>query len=360
MLTSLLKLSNQISIPENFIKKNAPTFYSHLTKLETPKTKLTLEKKQENLSELLEIIKNEMKQIPNDQIISKVLENISLNGINRKFEINGQIPLNSSFSLNEIKDDLFSTLTMTNSFFDIDDNESWKIEETQGKGQKFESPILYDINGNICSIKLNQCDCIIFIYENDDDFNYIIDKIKKIPIIFVCKTKSFFQKKKFLIENGNLNSFPHYFFSENDDNIFNKFKLPRMIILNEKGQVFENKSLNNLNEIDSLENNLLYTKEDENNEYENLNSFLLNADNKTKLDIINKINRELEDANFKNVNFEIDNSCKIDNKGIFAKRAIPIFKGVLEKKREKDLNKFIESTESESNLEKIKNMVILI
>ena len=117
MLTSLLKLSNQISIPDNFIKKNAPTFYSHLTKLETPKTKLTLEKKQENLSELLEIIKNEMKQIPNDQIISKVLENISLNGINRKFEINGQIPLNSSFSLNEIKDDLFSTLTMTNSFF---------------------------------------------------------------------------------------------------------------------------------------------------------------------------------------------------------------------------------------------------
>ena len=178
MLTSLLKLSNQISIPDNFIKKNAPAFYSHLTKLETPRTKLTLEKKQENLSELLEIIKNEMKQFPNELIISEIIENISLNGINRKFEIKGQIPLNSSSSLNELKDDLYSSLTMTNSFFDIDDNESWKIEETQGKGQKFESPNLYDINGNICSIKLNQCDCIIFIYENDDDFNYIIDKIK--------------------------------------------------------------------------------------------------------------------------------------------------------------------------------------
>ena len=249
---------------------------------------------------------------------------------------------------------------MTNSFFDIDDNESWKIEETQGKGQKFESPNLYDINGNVCSIKLNQCDCIIFIYENDDDLNYIIDKIKNIPIIFVCKTKNFFQKKKHLIENGNLNQFSHYFFSENDDNVFNKFKLPRLIILNEKGQVYENKSLNNINEIDSLENNLLYTKENEDNEYYNLNSFLLNADNKTKLDIIYKINRELEDANFHNVNFEIDNSCKIDNKGVFAMRAIPIFKGVAEKKREKDLKKFIDSTESESNLEKIKNLVTLI
>ena len=360
MLTSLLKLSNQISIPDNFIKKNAPTFYSHLTKLETPRTKLTLEKKQENLSELLEIIKNEMKQFPNELIISEIIENISLNGINRKFEIKGQIPLNSSSSLNELKDDLYSSLTMTNSFFDIDDNESWKIEETQGKGQKFESPNLYDINGNICSIKLNQCDCIIFIYENDDDLNYIIDKIKNIPIIFVCKTKNFFQKKKHLIENGNLNQFSHYFFSENDDNVFNKFKLPRLIILNEKGQVYENKSLNNINEIDSLENNLLYTKENEDNEYYNLNSFLLNADNKTKLDIIYKINRELEDANFHNVNFEIDSSCKIDNKGVFAMRAIPIFKGVAEKKREKDLKKFIDSTESESNLEKIKNLVTLI
>ena len=360
MFTSLLKLSNQISIPDNFIKKNAPTFYSHLTKLETPRTKLTLEKKQENLSELLEIIKNEMKQFPNELIISEIIENISLNGINRKFEIKGQIPLNSSSSLNELKDDLYSSLTMTNSFFDIDDNESWKIEETQGKGQKFESPNLYDINGNVCSIKLNQCDCIIFIYENDDDLNYIIDKIKNIPIIFVCKTKNFFQKKKHLIENGNLNQFSHYFFSENDDNVFNKFKLPRLIILNEKGQVYENKSLNNINEIDSLENNLLYTKENEDNEYYNLNSFLLNADNKTKLDIIYKINRELEDANFHNVNFEIDSSCKIDNKGVFAMRAIPIFKGVAEKKREKDLKKFIDSTESESNLEKIKNLVTLI
>ena len=360
MFTSLLKLSNQISIPDNFIKKNAPAFYSHLTKLETPRTKLTLEKKQENLSELLEIIKNEMKQFPNELIISEIIENISLNGINRKFEIKGQIPLNSSSSLNELKDDLYSSLTMTNSFFDIDDNESWKIEETQGKGQKFESPNLYDINGNICSIKLNQCDCIIFIYENDDDLNYIIDKIKNIPIIFVCKTKNFFQKKKHLIENGNLNQFSHYFFSENDDNVFNKFKLPRLIILNEKGQVYENKSLNNINEIDSLENNLLYTKENEDNEYYNLNSFLLNADNKTKLDIIYKINRELEDANFHNVNFEIDSSCKIDNKGVFAMRAIPIFKGVAEKKREKDLKKFIDSTESESNLEKIKNLVTLI
>ena len=301
-----------------------------------------------------------MKQFPNELIISEIIENISLNGINRKFEIKGQIPLNSSSSLNELKDDLYSSLTMTNSFFDIDDNESWKIEETQGKGQKFESPNLYDINGNVCSIKLNQCDCIIFIYENDDDLNYIIDKIKNIPIIFVCKTKNFFQKKKHLIENGNLNQFSHYFFSENDDNVFNKFKLPRLIILNEKGQVYENKSLNNLNEIDSLENNLLYTKENEDNEYYNLNSFLLNADNKTKLDIIYKINRELEDANFHNVNFEIDSSCKIDNKGVFAMRAIPIFKGVAEKKRQKDLQKFIESTESESNLEKIKNLVTLI
>ena len=41
-------------------------------------------------------------------------------------------------------------------------------------------------------------------------------------------------------------------------------------------------------------------------------------------------------------------------------KAIAIFKGVAEKKRQKDLQKFIESTESESSLEKIKNSVTLV
>ena len=360
MLNTLLKQSPESPINTTIQKKYGPTFYDNTSNLPTPKTEITLKKRQENLSDLISIIETEMKNSPYESIKSEIKENVSINGIKRTFEINGQIPSKNSSLLNELKDDLFSSLTNTYSFFDIDDNESWKIEETQSKGQKFESPILYDFEGNETSIKLPQSDCIIFIYDKDDDFNYIIDKINKINIVFVCKTNNFFQKKKFLIQNGKLNQYPHYFFSEGD-NAFKNLKLPRIIVINEKGQVYENKSLNNLNEIDSLENNLLYIPNNEKeNEYENLNSWWLKADNKTKMDIIYKINRELEESGFNNINFEIDTSFKVDNKGVYALRAVPIFRGCLQKNKEKDLKKFIDSTESELNLEKVQNLVSLI
>ena len=41
-------------------------------------------------------------------------------------------------------------------------------------------------------------------------------------------------------------------------------------------------------------------------------------------------------------------------------RAIPVFTGYLPKNKEKDLKKFIESTQTEGNFEKIKNSVNLI
>ena len=194
MLTDFIRINP--SEPQNFQKKNSSTFYDNTSNLPTPKIEITLKKRQENLSELIPIIKNEFKSCEFDSITSEIKENVSINGIKRKFEINGQIPLKNSLELNEFKNDLFSSLTNTNSFFDIDDNECWKIEETQSKGQKFESPKLFNIDGNETNIKLPQKDCIIFIYENNNELNYIIDKIKKIPIIFVCKTNNFFQKKK--------------------------------------------------------------------------------------------------------------------------------------------------------------------
>jgi hypothetical protein len=360
MLTDFIKINPQTSEPQNYQKKNSSTFYDNSVNLPVPKIEVSLKKRQENLSDLLPILKNELKTCPYESITSEVKENASINGIKRSFKINGQIPSKYSSELNEFKNDLFSSLTNTNSFFDIDDNESWKIEETQAKGQKFESPNVFDIEGNETIIKLPQKDCIIFIYENNEQLNYLMDKMKKIPIIFVCKTNNFFQKKKDLIQNGKLYDYQHYFFSE-DDQAFKNLKLPRIIIINEKGQIFDNRSLEKLNEIDSLENNLLYSPvEDVDNEYENLNSWWLNANNKIKMDVIYKINRQLDEAGFNNIDFEIDTSCKIDNKGIYAMRAIPIFTGCLPKNKEKDLKKFIDSTQEEGNFEKIKNSVNLI
>ena len=97
MLTDLLKLCNEISIPENFIKKHAPKFYEHIQNNITPKTELLLEKDQENLLELIKIIESEMKNSLYDSITSELKEKASIDGIKRQFEINGQIPNNTLF-----------------------------------------------------------------------------------------------------------------------------------------------------------------------------------------------------------------------------------------------------------------------
>jgi hypothetical protein len=106
---------------------------------------------------------------------------------------------------------------------------------------------------------------------------------------------------------------------------------------------------------------LLYSPEEViDNEYENLNSWWLNDNNTIKMNVIYKINKQLDDSGFNNIDFEINTSFKIDNKGIYAMRAVPVFNGFLPKNKEKDLKKFIDSTQTEGNFEKIKNLVKLI
>jgi hypothetical protein len=78
------------------------------------------------------------------------------------------------------------------------------------------------------------------------------------------------------------------------------------------------------------------------------------------MNVIYKINKQLDDSGFNNIDFEINTSFKIDNKGIYAMRVIPVFKGFLPKNKEKDLKKFIDSTQTEGNFEKIKNLIKLI
>ena len=91
MLNTLLKQSPESPINTTIQKKYGPTFYDNTSNLPTPKTEITLKKRQENLSDLISIIETEMKNSPYDSIKSEIKENVSINGIKRTFEINIQI-----------------------------------------------------------------------------------------------------------------------------------------------------------------------------------------------------------------------------------------------------------------------------
>jgi chloramphenicol O-acetyltransferase len=262
MLQHIFQFANNVQIPEHIRKKliQNELFDPNLNPL--PDIESSYSKDLEDLDNLIETISNQMKDSPNNNIISSIKEKVNLKGIKRDIEIKGQIPEKYNENIEQFKDDILSTITSTKSFFALDDKKTWQIENTFGNGNKFECPEVFDINGDESIIDLNGNDGILFIYENPEDFDYLQKNINKINIYCICNTDDFFERRKYLINNGLLNQFPH-FFIEPDSNSFKGLKLPRMIIINDNGVVYENKPITH-EKISKFENKLLYENNDNN------------------------------------------------------------------------------------------------
>jgi hypothetical protein len=360
MLDNLLQFSHDINIPEDYLRKKANTYFEDANSTPIPDVEATFSKKQEDYKDLVDMLKDEMKMCPFENIILKLKEKTSVDGIKRNLELTGQIPeKKNKDELDSFKNDFFSNVVNTNSFFDLDDCKSYKIEDTQGKGQKFESPNLYDINGDETTIGINDIDSIIFIYDKNEDFEEFIKKCNSLNlnVICVCKTPDFFGRKKYLIEQGFLNQFPHYFLRDEEDNAFNKLKCPRIIVVNSKGVVYENKTLNGLKNVD-LQNEVLYAPEqNEIDEVTNLNAWFSNGDNKTKSYFVKKINRDLEQKGLNQVNFNIDSETLFDKEGVLSTKVKPQFNGICPKSKKNILENLIKNFTKDSKLEQVENKV---
>ena len=341
MLDNLLKFSHDINIPEDYLRKKANTYFEDANSTPIPDVEATFSKKQEDYKDLVGMLKDEMKMCPFENVVLKLKEKTSVDGIKRNLELTGQIPeKKNKDELDSFKNDFFSNVVNTNSFFDLDDCKSYKIEDTQGKGQKFESPNLYDINGDEVQIGINDVDSLIFIYDKNEDFEEFIkkcDSISNLNVICICKTPDFFGRKKYLIEQGYLNKYPHYFLREGDDNALNKLKCPRIIVVNSKGVVYENKTLNNLKNVDLQDEVLNAPEQNAIDEITNLNAWFSNGDNKTKSYFVKNINRDLEQKGLNQVNFNIDTETLFDKEGVLSTKVKPQFNGICPNSKKRNL-----------------------
>ena len=336
-LDRALKFSYDIDLPHPYIKNKAPVFFQDAYQYPQPDIETSYSKDIENLPEIIKLISDQINQSPNQSISAILTEIININGIKRNIEINGQVPKKYEDSLTNFKDDLFSSLTSTKSFFDLNDDKCWKIENLPGKGNKYESPKVYDINGNENIINLNGNDYDgIFIYEDEKDFEIFKDNVKKLNFICICKTNSFFQRKKKLINEGCLNQYPHYFVNGKNE-YFKNLELPRIIIVNEGGIVYSNSKIDK-NQIIDFENNILYSN---NEPKKNINDWLFNGDNVSKLNLVRKINLHLRNKGFNNVNFSIHSKSVIQNGNNILIESIPVFSGVINKNSKNDYEKLI-------------------
>ena len=352
MLQHIFQFANNVQIPEHIRKKliQNELFDPNLNPL--PDIESSYSKDIEDLNNLTETISNQMKDSPNNNIITSIKEKVNLKGIKRDIEIKGQIPDKYNENIEQFKDDILSTITSTKSFYALDDKKTWKIENTFGNGNKFESPEVFDINGDECSIDLYGNDGVLFIYENPEDFEFLKNNIHKINVYCVCKTDDFFERRKYLINNGLLNQFPH-FFIEPDSNSFKGLKLPRMIIINDNGVVYENKPITH-EKISKFENKLLYENND-NNEKNNYWFFI--ADNQSKIDIIRIINQQLTNSGFNKVYFSVDSFVDISKNNVKCK-SIPIFEGLVPIILKKDFEKFLSILLKDTKFENVKNNII--
>ena len=92
MLQHIFQFANNVQIPEHIRKKliQNELFDPNLNPL--PDIESSYSKDIEDLNNLTETISNQMKDSPNNNIITSIKEKVNLKGIKRDIEIKGQIP----------------------------------------------------------------------------------------------------------------------------------------------------------------------------------------------------------------------------------------------------------------------------
>ena len=104
-----------------------------------------------------------------------------------------------------------------------------------------------------------------------------------------------------------------------------------------------------------FENNILYSN---NESKKNINDWLFNGDNESKLNLVRKINLLLRNKGFNNVNFSINSKSVIQNGNNILIESIPVFTGVINKNLKNDYEKLILDINRDLQFENTLNEVI--
>ena len=291
----------------------------------------------EEMSHLVLILKEQMKECPNEDILFILIETIDYYALLRHFKIKSKTTKTDTQSINKFKDNLLTNISHLESFTVIPTLNTIEIEAKSQKGNKFNSPKIYDINGEEINLGIPGRELNLFLYDNVADLNSFIIKNNNINTIIFCLSinMNFFETKKWIKNNGLLNNkIFNFCFTEIAPKALNTAtnlrlsRLPRIAIIGADGLIREDKCIKNVNSFD-LQKDLFNKLGEEgyNREEQAKNNNFIYLDNENKRNIVKSMNVYLKKNGLNNVHFYVNSKICINKKGVKKTRCYPVFCG---------------------------------
>ena len=294
---------------------------------ELPVKEMKYSQSVDELVKLIPHLKDEMKQCPSEDIIFNLIELVDYYGLTRNFKIKSKSDKNNNKILDKFKENLLGNISNYETFIVIPTVNSIEIEiETKSnKGNKFNPPKIYDINGDEIGPQIfNGQQIILFLYDNLTDLFSFIAKNSNINFMIYCVgvNMNFFDTKKALKSSGLLNNkIFNFCFTElslkSANSSFNLKinNLPRISIIGADGIINEDKCIKNVSffevERDLINNDgqkvINMDEQTKNDKY-----IYLENDNKRKA--VKSVNIYLKDNQLNNVHFYVKSKICIDKK----------------------------------------------
>ena len=305
---------------------------------ELPVREMKYSQSVDELVKLIPHLKDEMKQCPSEDIIFNLIETVDYYGLTRNFKIKSKSDKSNNKTLDKFKENLLGNISTYETFLVIPTVNSIEIETKSNKGNKFNPPKIYDINGDEIGPQLfNGQQIILFLYDNLTDLTSFITRNSNINYLIYCVgvNMNFFDTKKTIKNNGllNNNSFNFCFTeislkSANSSGNLKITNLPRIAIIGADGIINEDKCIKNVSffevQRDLIDNDgqkvVNMDEQTRNDRY-----IFLENDNKRKA--VKSVNIYLKDNQLNNVHFYVKSKICIDKKGIKKTRCYPVFYG---------------------------------
>ena len=334
--------------------------------MDFPNEETKYQQNMEEMKQLIPFLKEELKACPNENLVFTLIETVDFYSLKRYFKLKSKSNSDNE-SLSKFKDSLLNNISNLDSFIVIPHKNSPEIDAIKNKGSKFQSPNVFNIDGDEGMIDMDEEEKILFIYDNMEILNLFLEKNKNSEKKIICLgvNPQFFEQKKYLKNNGFLNksNLQFYFInSENSNCTLNIKNLPRILLIGKDNIISEEKMIKDINNLE-IEKILINDKDnndmnDEEKRKKDSNFILLENDNKRK--VIKAMNIYMNEIGLKDVHFYVKSKINIDKKGITKTKCHPAFYGDASKEGKELVDVLINTLNGQELFHDIQNKINVI
>lgn len=338
--------------------------------LDVPNQQTKYQQVVEEMKKLIAIIKEEMKLCPTNDLVFTLIETVDFYSLKRSFKFKLKSPSKDKNSLYKFKNSFLTNLSNFDSFIVIPINNPSIAVSNSNKGQIFNSPKVFDINGDELLLSARSTEVIIFMYDNINDLEVFIQKNYNTKLTCFCLGINvyFFEVKKWIKNSNLLTKNKNFLFYFSDLSVKNSNKLnilengsnlklsnlPRIAWIDSNSIIKENKSIKNILYFDIKRD--LIRKINRDDDEENDTNFIY-LENYQKRKIIKAINVYLKQAELKGVHFYVKSKISIDKNGIKKMKSYPAFYGEATRGEMSMVNNLVNTLNKQDLFKNVENKV---